>query len=234
MRVQNELLEIACRTTSVAELRGAALALTTDALGAEVGMFVTDLRGGGLGKSLVGFDAPASARIERRWERYGRDICPVQDVALREGVATDVRTLGRELERTRVYRELMGPLGGTESLFVVPSFAGRPIGFLMLGRMRGRFSEGELALARALGPSLAVSCVAMSAVEHEAPASRELSPAERDLFGYLELGYTTREIALARGTSFCTVRNQLSSLYRKLGVTNRTEAVGLRRRAAHA
>ena len=38
-----------------------------------------------------------------------------------------------------------------------------------------------------------------------------------------------REIAHARGTSFFTVRNQLSALYRRLEVGNRAEAIGLRR-----
>jgi DNA-binding NarL/FixJ family response regulator len=41
------------------------------------------------------------------------------------------------------------------------------------------------------------------------------------------LGYTNREIALACGTSFRTVRNQLSAVYAKLGAANRTEALAL-------
>jgi DNA-binding CsgD family transcriptional regulator len=43
---------------------------------------------------------------------------------------------------------------------------------------------------------------------------------------YLRLGYTNREIGLALGTQERTVRNQLSGVYAKLGVSTRAEAVG--------
>jgi DNA-binding CsgD family transcriptional regulator len=44
---------------------------------------------------------------------------------------------------------------------------------------------------------------------------------------YLQLGYTNAEIALACGTSPATARNQLSSVFRKLGASTRAEAVAL-------
>jgi DNA-binding CsgD family transcriptional regulator len=45
------------------------------------------------------------------------------------------------------------------------------------------------------------------------------------LVGYLQLGLTNREIALACGTSPNTVRNQLAALFRKAEVSTRTELV---------
>jgi DNA-binding NarL/FixJ family response regulator len=56
--------------------------------------------------------------------------------------------------------------------------------------------------------------------------SELLSTREREILSYLRLGYTNREIGLALGTSFRTVRNQLSHLFEKLGVSTRAEAVG--------
>ncbi len=44
---------------------------------------------------------------------------------------------------------------------------------------------------------------------------------------YLHLGYTNEQIGLALGTRPRTVRNQLTAVYRKLGVATRAEAVGL-------
>ena len=55
-----------------------------------------------------------------------------------------------------------------------------------------------------------------------------MTEAEADLLDYLELGLSTKQIAQARGTSFFTVRNQLAALQRKLGVSNRAEAIGRR------
>ena len=51
------------------------------------------------------------------------------------------------------------------------------------------------------------------------------------MLDYLCLGYSNQEIAKACETSINTVRNQLQSMYRKLGATTRAEAVGLALRA---
>ena len=162
--------------------------------------------------------------------RLRAEIAPVDEEARRTGAATDRRIFGAALRRTNVYRELIAPATGGESLIVGLSSRGPRLGLFMLARSGRRlFSDAEVNLAGSLAPALSVSCAALM---RPAPASplptTELSAAEGELMGYLELGYSSREIAMARGTSFYTVRNQLSALYRKLGVANRTEAVGLR------
>lgn len=48
---------------------------------------------------------------------------------------------------------------------------------------------------------------------------------EREVLGDLHLGYTNEQIARALGTAPRTVRNQLSRVYEKLGVSGRAEAV---------
>jgi DNA-binding NarL/FixJ family response regulator len=60
-------------------------------------------------------------------------------------------------------------------------------------------------------------------------ATRMLSPRERNVLDLLASGHTNREIALELSLSPYTVKDYVSSVYRKLGARNRAEAV---RRAA--
>jgi DNA-binding CsgD family transcriptional regulator len=53
--------------------------------------------------------------------------------------------------------------------------------------------------------------------------SNALSPAERAVIECVLRGQTVAEIALARGVSPLTVRNQIRSTYAKLGVSSRGE-----------
>ena len=52
-----------------------------------------------------------------------------------------------------------------------------------------------------------------------------LTSTERELMRYVAAGRTNAEIAVVRGRSESTVRNQLTVAFRKLGVRNRAEAV---------
>lgn len=49
----------------------------------------------------------------------------------------------------------------------------------------------------------------------------KLTPAEAEVVALLSRGLSNREIAAALGKSEGTVKNQLSAVYRKLGVNNR-------------
>jgi DNA-binding NarL/FixJ family response regulator len=60
---------------------------------------------------------------------------------------------------------------------------------------------------------------------HEAPAGPPLSEREREVLEAIASGATNREIAGALYLSPHTVKEHTSSLYRKLGVRNRAEAV---------
>jgi DNA-binding NarL/FixJ family response regulator len=63
------------------------------------------------------------------------------------------------------------------------------------------------------------------------PVNRDprLTSREREILAFLTLGMTTAEISAKLYLSQATVKAHLSSIYRKLGVSNRTEAaiVGL-------
>lgn len=55
--------------------------------------------------------------------------------------------------------------------------------------------------------------------------SPSLSPREREVLEIIALGRTNREVASQLDVSVHAVKFHLASIYRKLGVTNRTEAV---------
>ena len=52
---------------------------------------------------------------------------------------------------------------------------------------------------------------------------KELTKAEKDIIEQVSYGKTNRQIAFRRRVSHYTVKNQLSTLYRKLGVSCRAE-----------
>ncbi len=56
-----------------------------------------------------------------------------------------------------------------------------------------------------------------------APLPASLTSAERDVAFRALSGASNREIAIARGSSERTVANQVSSLFRKLGIGSRAE-----------
>lgn len=57
--------------------------------------------------------------------------------------------------------------------------------------------------------------------------AQTLSPQERRILGYLTQGLTNKEIAVAMNLSEKTIRNYLTSVFTKLNVSRRTEAVAL-------
>lgn len=223
MDLEHALIELAHETSVASELQERALALLCPAFEAEVGLFVAVERGREV-RALRGLGAAPRAQLDAVWQVVGREVEPVKAEAVRSGVATDRQVLGRRLTRTQLFVRVMAPVGGTETLFVVPRLGARALGMLALGRCGGHFSSAALARAQRLVPALSVACRATGS---GAAAPLALTATDRDLLDYLELGWGTRQIAAARGTSFFTVRNQLSSLYRRLEVANRAEAIGL-------
>lgn len=86
----------------------------------------------------------------------------------------------------------------------------------------------------AIDPDVAARLVALyrSAVPDQEPGSAlRLSPRETEILGLIADGLTNREIAETLFLSEQTVKNLLSSLFHKLGVHNRTEAVSMALRA---
>ena len=81
-------------------------------------------------------------------------------------------------------------------------------------------------------PTGPVSCRSDSARATAGPSDDRLTFREQEVVELLATGCTNRQIADRLHVSVKTVERHLSNLYRKLGVSNRTEAATMRRIAA--
>jgi DNA-binding NarL/FixJ family response regulator len=63
-----------------------------------------------------------------------------------------------------------------------------------------------------------------ASTDHDIRRDAPLSPREREVLDLAALGLTNRQIALQLHLSVHAVKFHLVSIYRKLGVSNRTEA----------
>jgi DNA-binding CsgD family transcriptional regulator len=195
-------------------------------VGADVGAF----RIGSAGSPTVrGFSMRIMGAGSETWARHARELAPVLATAAQDGATVDVDVLGeRRVRSTRYFSEVVRPHGGRETLFAVPMAAATPTGCLLLGRggARGRFRPGDVAAVRELLPAIAVASAAVAAL-HPEHLRAALSPREAEIIEFLSLGWRSRDIAAALGTSVNTVRNQVSRLMVRLGVATRAELIAV-------
>ena len=59
------------------------------------------------------------------------------------------------------------------------------------------------------------------------PPTAHLTPSEWEIVDLIRDGHSNREIAKSRGTSSRTVANQIAGLFKKLGVSSRSELVSV-------
>jgi len=78
---------------------------------------------------------------------------------------------------------------------------------------------------RLIAPHLHAALMSVPAVHAADQADLSLTAVERELLHWVAAGRSNAQIAILRGRSKATVRNQLHALYQKLGVANRAEAV---------
>ena len=93
------------------------------------------------------------------------------------------------------------------------------LGTIALRRSWARTLRAEEALRRASG--------AFMEVLHERFAEWGLTPAERDVALFAIKGLSTAEIATLRETSEGTVKAQTNAIYRKAGVSGRSQLLSL-------
>src|SRR5690606_35691565 len=110
---------------------------------------------------IRGLATDERAVVEGGWRRSQTDLLGVTTTALARGATTDRRVLGASLERTILFRSVMAPLGGTETLVLVPSVGALCLGMFALGRRGGRYSDAALAHAQSLVPVLSLACRAL-------------------------------------------------------------------------
>jgi DNA-binding CsgD family transcriptional regulator len=193
------------------------------------------VRADGPGQHAPGLDARVRQQTLGRFGVYAAEYAEFERVTLLgTGVGVDRAFFGaRALERLHTYDELMRPVQGRSTLVAFLGSHAERVGTLVLGRKRGEFSAQECATLTAARPLIAVCERALALPRCCSPKTSALcaepvpafSPRELELLRYLRLGYTNREIAAACGTSFRTVRNQLTRVFDKLGASTRAEAV---------
>lgn len=241
-RLRPELIaEIACATAEPAAFERDALALLHAGIGADVSFFCS---AAGMSEVALGLDARVRGVARRRWSRLLTEVAPMSKAAEESGgVVVDSELYGASLERLLYHDTFMRPHRGRTTLFGFMGCQGRPLGKVVLGRCAGsrNFSTDEVsrlrellpvlslsqhAYLRARGPSMSATRAALLQPGHASGRSA-LTVREREVLGYLHLGYTNEQIALALGSAPRTVRNQLSQVYEKLGVSGRAEAVAV-------
>lgn len=216
------LISAAHDASSFVEYERRALSILREEVGADVSFIV---RAEGLGGGSHGLRADVTRACRTRWPAYRVELTPVFEAALsNRGVSVDADVLGDRLAQTRVFSEFIAPHGGRSTLVGVVAFGGDVIGTLALGRTRGAFRARDLDRVRTLLPTLSLCEAAM---RPQGATWAALTAREREIVRGLRLGYTNRDIAVSLGTSVNTVRNQMRSVFRKLGATTRAEAVAL-------
>ncbi len=227
-RLRPELItELACATPDRSEFERGVLGLLERRIGADVGFFC-----GAEGVSDVAFGLDSRIRepARQRWPEMAREVARLRPAAERcRWAVVDSECFGRELERLVYYDTVMRPHYGRTTLMGFLRCHGRHIGIVVLGRNAGSssFRSREVALLGEVLPMLSLSRKSY-AERQDSPRGEAvfaLTPREREVCSYLRLGYTNQEIALALGSAPRTVRNQLSRVYEKLGVSGRAEAV---------
>lgn len=154
-------------------------------------------------------------------------------------------------EKTVSLWQQRGLFGISSGELVALCLVGRWSQALRLVKSSERVPEGSKTLDRALallanGPPFAgvkealapcqgqpyvglIALLAMRTIDQstDKEASPNLTVAELDVLRLLRLGRTNKDIADARNRSTETVKRQVASIYRKLGVENRTSAVAI-------
>lgn len=137
-------------------------------------------------------------------------------------LATDAHMMS-ELER----REVTGLKLGRIAAHGVIDLMARSGSYLSFAGVDEGWSRADVAnCLRLIVPHLHQALVASRLCERHAPTAVEsLTRTEHEIMRWVSAGRTTAEIARMRGRSAATVRNQLTVIFRKLGVCNRAEAV---------
>lgn len=196
-------------------------------------------------------------QVQRGWAALATTRAPgllLKAALTSNGVVIDSELFGSTLREHEYYQAIMAPHGGYTTLFGVlataspnevalPQRAAKAAvrGEIVLGRCRGTkpFTQAQCQQLARLLPTLSLAhrafhpapivpvSKAAGAIAAGSTAVVRLTEREREVVGYLHLGYTNRQIGMALGTKERTVRNQLSQIYEKLGVGSRAEVVGL-------
>jgi DNA-binding CsgD family transcriptional regulator len=216
----SEIAALAVRAHDRAEFRSGTLTRLQGVIPFEVAFVQSGASTAGPEPVSWGLPPLAARLLARRADTVWSELAGIRAAALglggvveASGLVSADSELGRLLRSDRPLRHLC--LAALEE--------GRTA--LVLGRSGDPFTRRELEMVRLALPVIGLGDRRASEVQ-EALGAR-LTPREQEIFDYVSRGYNNREIASALGTSHFTVRNQLCRLFRKVGVSGRSELVGL-------
>jgi DNA-binding CsgD family transcriptional regulator len=139
----------------------------------------------------------------------------------------------RRFHRLELYHDVYRVLGAEDQLAINITVRPRAVVGVALNRSRRGFAECDRQALDLLRPLLLRSYQRVLARQpagvEERPECRALTPRERQIAALLSRGRTNQQIAGALTVSRRTVENHLQSIYRKLGVSNRTAAAAVLR-----
>lgn len=172
--------------------------------------------------------------LENNW-RYLPEIAPQEARAVSGSFVLDNEIFdGRRRDRLSVYREFLIPNRVRASLIRFWVMDGR-MWVVALTRDRSSSVEVPLRRLRLVFPHLSAALRAATFFARDERADSlvaagEASPAQERVISLVVRGLTNRETAALLGISPHTVRNTLSEVFRKLGVSRRSELAFLARR----
>jgi DNA-binding CsgD family transcriptional regulator len=220
----SEIATLATRAHDRTGFRAGTLALLSEAIPHEVAFFQSASVQGDSQPVSRGLTPIAERLFARRASTVWSELASMRAAAAAANGVLDASTL---ISSDSELARLLHGAQPVRQLCVALLAEGRTV--LVLGRAVDPFQRRELELLRLCLPVVGLGDQRTSEVQ-EALGAR-LTPREHEIFDYVSRGYNNREIAAVLGTSHFTVRNQLCRLFRKVGVSGRSELVGL---AAHA
>lgn len=125
---------------------------------------------------------------------------------------------------TRRYRDFLHRYGVVDVVEILAQRAGQPHAAISLLRTaeHGPFTAGQLAQLNALQALLQLAVATLQPCEDPLCG---LTPRERQIAGLLRQGASNKHLALVLGVGLPTIKTHLINLFRKTGVSNRTELV---------
>lgn len=185
------------------------------------------------GPVVTGVHPEYTATCEASGDRYWPDRLRLTNAARAAGgVMVDLEALTSHERRERVfYREIMRGLGIRANAIAVVEMRGKALSCIYLGRtMRGASFGKEIERLLDALPILALGETVHAA---KTPMVTALTKREDEIAGYMLRGFTNAEIGKLLGTSPATVKNQVATILRKHGVSNRTELAWIVSRSAY-
>ncbi|MCE1114443.1 MULTISPECIES: helix-turn-helix transcriptional regulator [Pseudomonas] len=176
---------------------------------------------------LQDLQAPMHARYLQHYRAYD----PLQPsrclaigtpvVSLRQGLAHLPEAQGN------TYRGFLARHQVVDVVEIIAQVGGRPLAGVSLLRCasQGEFRPDELQRLLPLHGLMQLAVASQPSAQR--PAAVELTPRERQIAELLRQGHSNKLIARALEVGLPTVKTHLINLFRKLGVSNRTELVAL-------